>query len=436
MVDNSSAPQRPWADAALFAACAAIGLLLRAPDALLFPQFLAEDGTEFFAGQFGRALPQLFNLVQGYLVILARLIAWIASLFPLASAPFVYNVCAIALAGCSIAWFSLRARDLFHPAASFAVLLLIPVINTYVLDNVVHLQWWTQFPLVAACLLPRPATAASGRVRRAAEAVGLAIVALNGPYVIFCFFIYAMLVAALAAAALARMRTLRAPLIDYLRSLDPVAVAVATAAGSVALLVAIAAHKVPAPITPERLAAFFDIVLGQALQVHAMGPVLFSRAAFLGMQAALLVAAAFVPRRAAHRIGCLLLLAYGVLCLSAGYAKSIANNVVLEAFTFGDTYFLALAVFEWLVLSHVIGVLLFRRRIVGALAVSGALAALTLPHPNWHVRSNVPDLNWPQYAARIGAGEVVDVPLLPSPEWHVRISPPPSRRLDRPDEPR
>jgi hypothetical protein len=433
MVDDSSAPRRAWADGALLAACAAIGLLLRAPDALLLPQFVAEDGTNYFAGQFGRALPQLFNPIQGYLVILSRLVAWVASRFPLTSVPFVYNTCALALAGCSIAWFSLRARALFHPTAAFAVPLLIPIINTYVLDNVVHLQWWTQLPLVAACLLPRPATVPSGAAWRCVEGVCVAIMALNGPYAIFCISIYAMLVAALAVAALLRSRTLYAPLIEYLRSLDPMAVAIGASAGCLSLLLALGAHKVPTPITPEHLAVFIDQVLGEALQVHALGPVFFSRAEFLGVLAALFVAAAFVPRSATHRIACLTLLVYGVLCLSAGYAKSIAVGTPLDAFKFGDTYYIALCVLAWLVLSHVIGVLL-RKRIFGAVTVIGTLLLLTILNPNWHVRTDVPDLGWPQYAARIEAGETVDVPLLPSANWHVRISSPKAKQSDKPGE--
>src|SRR5512144_3452854 len=45
-------------------AVSALGLLLRAPDALLNPQFIAEDGSVFFAHQFGRLLPPLFGPVQ------------------------------------------------------------------------------------------------------------------------------------------------------------------------------------------------------------------------------------------------------------------------------------------------------------------------------------------------------------------------------------
>src|SRR5690348_1083211 len=88
--------------ATLFAA-SALGLFLRAPDALLNPQFIAEDGTAFFAGQFGRLLPPLFGPVQGYWVVLDRLVAWYASFFPVILVPLVYNLSAILLAATSIA---------------------------------------------------------------------------------------------------------------------------------------------------------------------------------------------------------------------------------------------------------------------------------------------------------------------------------------------
>ena len=421
-----------WAEAGFLALSAALGLLLRAPDAVLFPQFVAEDGTAFFADQLDRSFPQLFEVVQGYWVFLDRLIAWVGSLFPVAAAPMVYNVLAIALAGCSIAWFSLRAREFFHPVASFGALLLIPIINIYVLDNVVHLQWWTQFPLIAVSLLPRLLPAGTSGMRRGIECACIVIIAFTGPFAILCLFTYAMLASAFAIARVARLGAIHQRIGEYMRSLDPIGVAVTGSAGCIVLALAVAKHKVAAPFTHQQFSAFFDIVLGEGLQIHAMGPVLFSRATFLGVQCALLATAIFVPRNARTRIACLMLLAYGFACILAGYAKVTALGVAPAAFNFGDTYFLALAVIEWLVLSSVLGTLVFGSRLMGATVVLTALCALTIRHPYWHVRTDVPNLGWPDYARQIAAGEAVDVPLLPSADWHVRIAGRPKRNGDPP----
>ena len=79
---------------------AAFGIAVsRRPDALLHAQFSAEGGTVFFAEAYNYGLASMLMPVPhaGYLQIFQRLIALLASLFPLSAAPFVVNVISLAL---------------------------------------------------------------------------------------------------------------------------------------------------------------------------------------------------------------------------------------------------------------------------------------------------------------------------------------------------
>src|SRR5712692_9123288 len=82
-------------------------LILRRPDAILNPQFWAEDGVVFFHDQLDIGFVQaLFNAYAGYLHVIPRSIAGFASVFPVAAHPLIYNVCALAIAALSLSLFS------------------------------------------------------------------------------------------------------------------------------------------------------------------------------------------------------------------------------------------------------------------------------------------------------------------------------------------
>ena len=80
------------ASAHLLVFAAAFGVAVsRRPDALLHAQFSAEGGTVFFAEAYNYGLASILMPVPhaGYLQIFQRLIALLASLFPLSAAPLV-----------------------------------------------------------------------------------------------------------------------------------------------------------------------------------------------------------------------------------------------------------------------------------------------------------------------------------------------------------
>lgn len=70
----------------------------RRPDALFNPQFWAEDGTVWYAEAYNQGiLPSLFLPHTGYLQTISRLSASLAQFFPLAFAPLIFNLVAIAI---------------------------------------------------------------------------------------------------------------------------------------------------------------------------------------------------------------------------------------------------------------------------------------------------------------------------------------------------
>src|SRR6185312_14008418 len=79
-----------------------VGFLIifsRRPDAILNAQFFAEDGQRWYADayQFGLRSLLIPDEAGGYLHTVPRLAALLSLLFPLARAPLVMNLCAIAI---------------------------------------------------------------------------------------------------------------------------------------------------------------------------------------------------------------------------------------------------------------------------------------------------------------------------------------------------
>jgi hypothetical protein len=78
----------------------AIGFLIvcsRRPDAIVIPQFYAEDGIVFYSDAYSLGVHSLLSPHGGYFQIVPRLVALLAQLFPLLSAPLIFNLAAIAI---------------------------------------------------------------------------------------------------------------------------------------------------------------------------------------------------------------------------------------------------------------------------------------------------------------------------------------------------
>lgn len=78
--------------ACAYLALAAGVLVARRPDAVLYPQFWAEDGTVYFADAYNRGADSLLSPGAGYLVLIPRLTALLAQPLALTTAPALFNL--------------------------------------------------------------------------------------------------------------------------------------------------------------------------------------------------------------------------------------------------------------------------------------------------------------------------------------------------------
>jgi hypothetical protein len=99
-------------------------LFCRKPDAFLNPQFWAEDGPIFFMGYIEYGFKSIITPYGGYLHLVPRLIAGVASLVPFSMTPTIYNYSALAvmlLVGGS--FFSSRYNLPFNPLLALSMVL-------------------------------------------------------------------------------------------------------------------------------------------------------------------------------------------------------------------------------------------------------------------------------------------------------------------------
>lgn len=188
VANDQPTDRRPWwrrrwlvIIAASLVACLLI--FLRRPDALLNPQFLAEDGTYYYAQAYNLGgLRALFLPAAGYLLITDRLIAAVAVLLPMAWAPALFNVYAILWQAAPVAFLFTRRFDQLIPnwyARVAIALLYLAIPNSYELDaSVTYIQWH----LALLAFLVVIAAPRSGRAWRVFDGAVILLCGLDGPF--------------------------------------------------------------------------------------------------------------------------------------------------------------------------------------------------------------------------------------------------------------
>ena len=133
-----------WFHALVFVA-AFLLIFSRRPDAILNPQFFAEDGQRWFADAYRFGLRSLLipDEVGGYLHTAPRLAALLSLLFPFRWAPLAMNLCAITIQILPINIFlSARFSQIGLPARIAASFLYLALPNTYEINaNATTIQW-------------------------------------------------------------------------------------------------------------------------------------------------------------------------------------------------------------------------------------------------------------------------------------------------------
>ena len=162
---------------------AAIFLLVKSPDALTHAQFWAEDGAIFFAEQFGNAWPQLFKPYAGYLHFIPRLVAWIGgTVLPTQKQPFFFNVMAIAIDSCCIAYVASRGICVGRVSNLFLAFFIVPTAGD-IFGSITNVQWFLQFVLFVACVKTKPeGTQNQSWLGRVVGGLCLLAAALTGPF--------------------------------------------------------------------------------------------------------------------------------------------------------------------------------------------------------------------------------------------------------------
>ncbi len=113
------------------------------PDAILNPQFYAEDGARFYADAYQFGWRCLLMPYGGYLSTLLRLIGLLTQLVPFGLAPLVMNLCAITIQILPVNLFlSARFRTIPYNVRVFGSLLYLALPNAFEIHaNTTNIQW-------------------------------------------------------------------------------------------------------------------------------------------------------------------------------------------------------------------------------------------------------------------------------------------------------
>lgn len=394
-----------WRRRWLWAVVAPLPLLLflRAPHALIRPQFWAEDATVFFDQCHQHGIDSLLLSHVGYLHAAPRLIALAAHPFPVRAAPGIFAWSAFVLATATVllvATTTFQGHRAFGPLAALGFAL-VPHLSYEVFWTPTNTQW-TLSPLLLVSLV-----ADAPRSSRQAWllTIGAALAAFTSP-----------LSTILLPCLLARLWLERSTLL-----FRPLAAAVA--GGLVQATVMLATiHGTDDGSLPS--VSWCLAVIGRRVFIQGFVPTIWWHAAgrhaiaagFIGL--ALIAAGVVCARR--NRLLRLVLLCSIALMVAAsiGRTDSVQRGYLLDVrhTGFGDRYFIPIR----------FGLMLFLLSLV--LDAGGAVRLVAIAGLSMVPLASVPrltaptrsDLHWRRYAPRIEAREAVDIPVPPDWTYHYR----------------
>jgi hypothetical protein len=380
---------RPW-PAWTFVLLCGLLLALRKPWALHTPQLYAEDGSIFVMQAEWHGLESLAVPYMGYLHLLPRLVAWIASIALDPSWwPAFFNGVGFAASLAVVA--RLLSPRLALPGAPWLALAFFLGPQTgEVLINVTNAQWFTAFFLVQQVLIARPTTA----TERAVDLTLLGLAGLTGPFVAAFWPLFAW-------------RWWRDRHADNLAAL-----LLATACAAVQAWFVFKTG--PRFEYPPFVAEKFFAALGQHLVVW---PVLGTQLAIkfsplaLGLLGMLPVAALLAwalrphPRR---RLRAPVVAAF-VLILAASVWRSRPDTWNLQGLFFGERYFfIPRILLAWLLIWEIGAAPRWLSRAAAAL-----LLVCVLVHLKGYTMGAPPDYKWADYVDPIRRGVPAKIPTLP-----------------------
>ena len=383
-------------------------VVLKTPDALRLPQFWAEDGAVFFSQQWGHLIPRIFVPYGGYLNVIPRTVAWLATAVPVVYAPMFYVVASILISAAGITSLRQMERIGMPFGLTLTIFALTPT-SGEILGILTNVQWTLQFCLLA--FLVRFACEDTGR-QTVMGSIAMLAVALTGPFASF---------ACAALFGIAISRWVMAPSCDRdvkgaLRSLAFAEAICLMAGAGIQLAVVWSSNVVPTG-TSASLAVGIASELA-AWQIHVFGMRVISDGLFLSSFFVLFLTAAGVQIRRHGAVPFAAIVCFALLELLSVAVKFSNQPGILSFLDNGDRYFVLLKIVFWWSLLWSIGAVAASRTAVGVglasiIAISVWTAAPLRGRP-------LPDLEWTRYAAVIQSGVDVVVPLNPTP-WTMSI---------------
>ncbi len=149
-----------WRSAGVWVAVVACAILvLRKPDALINPQFWAEDGLIFFAGAYHDGWASVGHTYNGYFHLIPRLVAYFSSLIlPVVHAPMLYDFAACAMVVLTVGTlFSRRLVLSWRERTGMALAtVLVSHASGEVFLNSTNLHWYAALVLLLTVLKASP----------------------------------------------------------------------------------------------------------------------------------------------------------------------------------------------------------------------------------------------------------------------------------------
>ncbi len=168
-------------------------LFLREPKCFTHPEFFADDAAAFFQQQLILGPRAIFQTWSQYLHIVPRLLALLATVFPIAWAPLVYAIQAIIVSGLCCWGFCLdEFRPVLRSDALRIVLCILPALAfpaQELVGDITNLQWFLTMFAVPLTLLPPKSRSQTSRILLLL--LGL-LIALSGPITIILLPVIAL----------------------------------------------------------------------------------------------------------------------------------------------------------------------------------------------------------------------------------------------------
>ena len=404
----------------LFFICLCL-LLVKSPDAVLRPQLWAEDGSVFYAEQFGIGWPLLFVPYAGYMNFIPRLIAWSASAASPRHIPLIYNLIAILINAGIITYAVKSMTPLFGAAVALSAFFLTPTIGD-IFGTITNIQWFAQFALIFAVAKPSLKHAKNGF----SEFFNIAFIvaaSLSGPFsVIDVIAIFTLWSAAAAARAIDLGR-------EYVKSARAIISDIAPrrfsvlCLGAIIQLATMLRNGIRTPdstfhLTTQELESFgflnYHSIYVEAIAHPFGGTQLALLTAYVGVF--IFAILAMLSSFSSRDIFIVLLLSIGAGQPVMAYAKQHALHPLSSV----SHYYYFLGV---IALCSAVSMLRERPgkyREISIAAVYAFVLLFLIRDPKFFIRPQLTDMHWLAFAAKISAGERnVVVPL--NPGWRAVI---------------